>query len=202
MSTSVQGQPAIEEEEQEQVDDAVLQAFLERGYQRWEDLQVRIRAMDAEEGARFRRTFCHVGSSVQGARAAIVVGVGSGAWPPLFLWDGKNFKEARKSLRGCGDCGPCGLMGAPGGLWGKGVRRFCLRSVFGVIAANAHGRASYEQGLLCVCVCAHHDKCLSFCLRAEEEERRREVALRRFGHQVVLPILPAAASVAQPVHTQ
>ena len=90
MSTSVQGQPAIEEEEQEQVDDAVLQAFLERGYQRWEDLQVRIRAMDAEEGARFRHT------SVQGARAAIVVGVGSGAWPPLFLWDGKNFKEAER----------------------------------------------------------------------------------------------------------
>ncbi len=42
MSTSVQGQPAIEEEEQEQVDDAVLRAFLESGYQRWEDLQVRL----------------------------------------------------------------------------------------------------------------------------------------------------------------
>ena len=115
MSTSVQGQPAIEEEEeeQEQVDDAVLQAFLERGYQRWEDLQVRIRAMDAEEGARFR----HVGSS-RVARAALVVGVGSGAWPTVFV----GWKEERK--RGCG---PCGLMGASGVDWGKGVRRFCLR---------------------------------------------------------------------------
>ena len=96
MSTSVQGQPAIEEEEeeQEQVDDAVLQAFLERGYQRWEDLQVRIRAMDAEEGARFR----HVGNGgfklhwVRPSRVHVLpFWWGWGRAPgPLFLWDGKK----------------------------------------------------------------------------------------------------------------
>jgi hypothetical protein len=53
------GQSMVEEEqaqeqeqpEGEEVHDEVLRAFLEEGQQMWEDLQARIRAMDAEEGA-------------------------------------------------------------------------------------------------------------------------------------------------------
>ena len=40
-----------EQEQGEEVHDEVLRAFLEEGQQMWEDLQARIRAMDAEEGA-------------------------------------------------------------------------------------------------------------------------------------------------------
>ncbi len=82
---AVQGQPAIEEVEQEQVDGEVLRAFLEKGYQRWEDLQVRIRALDAEEGSWVRPL----------ALAQRRWWWGWGAWPPclapqLLLWDGRE----------------------------------------------------------------------------------------------------------------